>query len=103
MKITRLELTNFKRFTNLTIDQVPATAKLVLLIGSNGSGKSSVFDAFELLNTVSKTGGMDMPWEYYKKKQNSPSLIKKYDENGHESILSQMQNTHISRTPYAYY
>jgi AAA15 family ATPase/GTPase len=54
MKITRLELVNFKRFTHLTLEGIPEHAKLVLLVGANGSGKSSVFDAFEciLLDTV---------------------------------------------------
>ena len=51
MHITKVELKNFKRFTNLTIDGIPTDAKLVLLIGSNGSGKSSVFDAFEIDNS----------------------------------------------------
>ena len=50
MKIKSLQLKNFKRFTDLTIRGIPETAKLVLLIGSNGSGKSSVFDSFEVLN-----------------------------------------------------
>ncbi|MGM9507113.1 AAA family ATPase [Larkinella sp. GY13] len=54
MQITKLHLTNFKRFTDLTIDGIPADAKLVLLIGSNGSGKSSVFDAFEYVNSESR-------------------------------------------------
>ncbi len=46
MRISYLELKNFKRFTHLTVNNIPESAKLVLLIGSNGSGKSSVFDAF---------------------------------------------------------
>jgi predicted ATP-binding protein involved in virulence len=52
MRITKLELENFKRFTKLTIDmaQLSTPPKLVLLIGANGSGKSSVFDAFNLLS-----------------------------------------------------
>ena len=54
MHITKLELRNFKRFTDLTIDGIPPDTKLVLLIGSNGSGKSSVFDAFESINKVAK-------------------------------------------------
>jgi predicted ATP-dependent endonuclease of OLD family len=49
MRITKLELQNFKRFTELTIDKIPETSKLVLLIGANGSGKSSVFDAFDFV------------------------------------------------------
>ena len=55
MRITKVELKNFKRFTDLTIDGIPADTRLVLLIGSNGSGKSSVFDAFEYVNTESRT------------------------------------------------
>jgi hypothetical protein len=47
MRIQSLQLKNFKRFTDLTITNIPATAKLVLLIGGNGSGKSCVFDAFD--------------------------------------------------------
>ena len=50
MKIKSLQLKNFKRFTDLTLQDIPDNAKLVLLIGSNGSGKSSVFDAFEAIN-----------------------------------------------------
>ena len=45
MKITKLILVNFKRFTHLTLDGIPKGAKLVMLVGANGSGKSSVFDA----------------------------------------------------------
>ncbi len=54
MHITKVELQNFKRFTDLTINGIPADSKLVLLVGSNGSGKSSVFDAFEVFNSASK-------------------------------------------------
>lgn len=54
MHITKVELKNFKRFTDLTIDSIPADAKLILLIGSNGSGKSAVFDAFEIDNSNKK-------------------------------------------------
>ena len=52
MNVTRLRLANFKRFTDLTIDlsSCAGAPKLVLLIGANGSGKSSVFDAFEYLS-----------------------------------------------------
>jgi len=67
MKITKLELKNFKRFDDLTIDLTALTqpAKLVLLIGTNGSGKSSVFDAFEILNKISKSEGYSV--DYYSK------------------------------------
>ncbi|WP_291725662.1 AAA family ATPase [Bernardetia sp.] len=54
MRITQIHLQNFKRFTDLTIKDIPQDSKLVLLIGANGSGKSSVFDAFVFANEMFK-------------------------------------------------
>ena len=45
MKIREVKLNKFKRFTDLTITGIPQTAKLVILVGPNGSGKTSVFEA----------------------------------------------------------
>ena len=45
MKIKSIHLKDFKRFTDLKIEGIPETAKLVVMIGPNGCGKSSVFDA----------------------------------------------------------
>src|SRR6185503_17827326 len=47
MKIKRVRLKDFKRFDDLTIDLGDSPARLVALVGPNGCGKSSVFDAFE--------------------------------------------------------
>ncbi|CAH0994686.1 hypothetical protein EMA8858_00798 [Emticicia aquatica] len=54
MQIQKIRLQNFKRFTDLIIEDIPENTKLVLLIGANGSGKSSIFDAFEVLNVYSR-------------------------------------------------
>ncbi len=67
MRITKVELKNFKRFTDLTIDGIPADTRLVLLIDSNGSGKSSVFDAFEHVNAATKQDYDDSQLAYYEK------------------------------------
>lgn len=71
MRIKKIELTNFKRFTSLTISDIPETAKLVLLIGSNGSGKSSLFDAFDWLQKYFNSKHPFYGWEetnlYYRK------------------------------------
>lgn len=72
MKITSLHLTNFKRFTDLKIEGIPATSNLVLLIGSNGSGKSCVFDAFGFIDGAIKQDfahGREIVDSYFKKKK----------------------------------
>ena len=45
MKIKQIELRNFKRFTHLIVENIPETAKLVVLVGPNGSGKTSFIEA----------------------------------------------------------
>lgn len=47
MRIKQIHLEQFKRFTNFTITDLPSTAKLVVLLGPNGCGKSSLFDGFK--------------------------------------------------------
>ena len=51
MRIKSIHLKNFKRFTDLLIKDIPETARLVVVVGPNGCGKSSLFDGI---------------WRYYK-------------------------------------
>lgn len=76
MKISRLSIQNFKRFTDLAIEGIPASAKLVLLIGANGSGKSSIFDAFDFLaKGHKKNHTKEFAEEYYSKNIGLPPSI----------------------------
>jgi AAA15 family ATPase/GTPase len=78
MRITKLELKNFKRFTDLTIEGIPDNVKLVLLIGSNGSGKSSVFDAFDY---IKKWGPVIEPsQDYYRKSSEIPDVVVSFSD-----------------------
>ncbi|MFY7999650.1 MAG: AAA family ATPase [Candidatus Kapaibacteriota bacterium] len=74
MRIQSLQLKNFKRFTDLTITNIPETAKLVLLIGGNGSGKSCVFDAFDWMKK-NYTELIPAPKQtsYYRKNVDTPA------------------------------
>ena len=47
MKIEKIEIKNFKRFNDLTIEGIK-NAKLILVVGTNGSGKSSLLEAFNV-------------------------------------------------------
>ena len=46
MRIKSVRLNNYKRFDSLTLTNIPEATRLVVLLGPNGCGKSSVFDAF---------------------------------------------------------
>lgn len=47
MRVQTVRLTGFKRFDDLTIDLGPNPKKIIAMVGPNGCGKSSIFDAFE--------------------------------------------------------
>ena len=66
MKIESIHLQNFKRFTDLKIQNIPETAKLVVLLGPNGCGKSSLFDAFHYESSAYTGRRPDNP-DYYEK------------------------------------
>ena len=92
MKIKSLRLENFKRFTDLTLQDIPDNAKLVLLIGSNGSGKSSVFDAFELINKVSKNE-RPATTKYYYSKNDSYKISFSSDNELNEQFIMEYSSS----------
>lgn len=51
MKIEQIQLKNFKTFQNVTLKDVPSFA---VLVGANGSGKSTFFDVFGFLRDCLK-------------------------------------------------
>jgi len=75
MRINKIELKNFKRFTDLTIENIPSTTKLVLLIGANGSGKSSIFDALHNFKVIQPNG------DYYLKSGKAGSVSITFDNS----------------------
>ncbi len=66
MKIKSIHLQDFKRFTDLTVTGIPETTKLVILIGANGSGKTSLFEAFNFyVWSGKKQGAIDFSEDYH--------------------------------------
>ncbi|MDX1921139.1 MAG: AAA family ATPase [Candidatus Caenarcaniphilales bacterium] len=108
MFIKKLQLKNFKRFSDLTIDLSPPNPldrggeeskipKLVLLIGANGSGKSCVFDAFECINSAAKDElKVDAKYafkstrEYFLKDDSTQKFAIRYQFNDSETIFAQV-------------
>ena len=73
MRLQSAQVTNFKRFVDLTIDNLPPDAKLVVLLGPNGCGKSSLFDAFQRHLKVVHFYGMNDELERYYRRVTSES------------------------------
>ncbi len=69
MRIASAHMHNFKRFTDLRITDIPESAKLVVLMGPNGCGKSSVFDAFLLWHRNNTGLGYSGDSVYYDKSE----------------------------------
>ena len=68
MRLKSARIKKFKRFVDLTIGGLPVDAKLVVLLGPNGCGKSSLFDAFQRKLKVDQFYGMSVEWmRYYRR------------------------------------
>ena len=81
MRIKRIELNNFKRFTHLIVEDIPESAKLVVLVGPNGSGKTSFMEA---MNHYYKYAGYGDAGDYRYLSKNGN--IEKYDFNRWRSV-----------------
>lgn len=62
MKIKKIEMNNFKRFTHLSVEGIPEATKLVVLVGPNGSGKTSFMEA---MNHYYKCAGYNDAGDYH--------------------------------------
>ena len=90
MRVKTVELVGFKRFDHLTIDLGSTPKKIVAMIGPNGCGKSSIFDAFEQQLKNFRSHGTEKS-EFYSK-----GLF--YDDNPQNEQYRQQR---VMITPYS--
>lgn len=100
MKIDRIRLNQFKRFTELTIKDIPAEAKLVVLVGPNGCGKSSLFDAFKAWHLY-RAYGFGIDDNYYKRNLNDHfDLFHSVSIYFHDNMVNTMQRSLLQQSFY---
>ena len=90
MRIKTIKLVGFKRFDHLTIDLGPTPKKIVAMVGPNGCGKSSIFDAFEKQLQMFRSYGSEDENFY------SKGLF--YDDNIENEQYKQQE---VTITPYS--
>ena len=95
MRVASIHLQNFKRFTDLKVAGIPASASLVVLVGPNGCGKSSLFDAFVKWHRQATGLGYSDDRVYYDKTKADPLIqVSLHDD------ASVHQNSLYVRTAY---
>src|SRR3989338_8049513 len=67
MRIKTIQLKHFKRFDDLTIELGDDPKKIIALVGPNGCGKSSIFDAFEEKQKDYKGARSSQPPSFFSK------------------------------------
>lgn len=91
MRIKKIQLRNFKRFDNLTIDLSNSPKKIIALVGPNGCGKSSIFDAFEAKLKSVRNNGTENDSYYSKALYYSDESIRSNNYSHNDSIIIEPQ------------
>lgn len=100
MRIKKIILKGFKRFDDLTIDLIDDPKKVVAVVGPNGCGKSSIFDAFEEKTKDFRNYGNEDVGFFSKAMYYVDESKKKDTYNKNESVKIIPLNGQISRKSF---
>jgi predicted ATPase len=98
MRVSKVILNEFRRFSDLEIDGLTDQHRLIILAGPNGSGKSSFFDALNLWHQLESGKGWAGDQSYYIK---SKELQSKKEISGRVRI--ELYPTSDARRKDAFY
>lgn len=96
MKIKQVKLKGFKRFHDLTINLESPGKRIVALVGPNGCGKSSVFDAFEVTAARQRGWKQGVNNSYFSKSMYAQDINENYIEADAVRILTDPEDHLIS-------
>ena len=88
MKFKKATIKDFKRFTDLTVQGIPETTRLIMLAGPNGCGKSSFLDA---LNIWHNRAIRYISWQQDYHHKIGSSDLDQYNSGG----MDQLYNHHV--------
>ncbi len=100
MRIKKIQLKEFKRFDNLTIDLGENPKKIVALIGPNGCGKSSIFDAFEEKLKMFRNYGQENDLFYLKSFFYIDGTKRKTKYDSYNSVVIEFENGELTRKSF---
>lgn len=103
MKLKTVTITDFRHFTSLTVENLPETARVIVLVGPNGCGKSSFLEA--LYVWYQWTSGKNHYWDqkYHVKRgamSNSNSLFDNVKVTPHDSLPENKKKMVYVRSAY---
>lgn len=100
MRIKKVELKEFKRFDDLTIDLGEQPKKIIAVVGPNGCGKSSIFDAFEEKSKDFRHYGEEGATFFSKALYYSDESLRKSDYQKNVAIKITPENGLLSRKSF---
>lgn len=108
MKIRQLHLSKYKRFYDLTINLGDEPKRIIALVGPNGCGKSSVFDAMlfcnNAYNQIGNSGGKD--YTYHSLEQhpqyNIENISISFEEEEFQSIRNKKGQQGLQNTIFSF-
>lgn len=106
MRVTNVSIKNgFKRFADLTVGPIPPTAGLVVLLGGNGSGKSSLLEALHywFRRNLWNQGYQTKEVDYYRRprQQNEPQVAVKLVDTSNDDPTLRNRGFHF-RSAYRF-